>query len=74
MDVLWFTEHFHINVLHDCKHYSSILKVQKLRPRDIESLIVTQVEEPQFVSTSSYSYFQSMEPLKKGQGEVTFWL
>ena len=68
MEVLWFTKHFHVNVLYGCKHYSSILKMWKVRPRNINLLIITQ-----FASKSSYSYFQSMEHLEKGCGEVTSW-
>lgn len=72
MEVLWFTKNFHINLFFDSKDYSSILKIRKLRPRNINLLIVTQVEESQFESRFSYSYFQSMERLGKGGGGGNF--
>lgn len=65
MEMLWFTKHFHINLFYDIEDYSSILKMRKLRPGNINLLMVTQVEEPEFQSKSSYSYFQRMEHVGK---------
>lgn len=65
MEMLWFTKHFHINLFYDIEDYSSILKMRKLRPGNINLLMVTQVEEPEFQSKSSYSYFQRMEHIGK---------